>query len=365
MLSPQEFLVYRQLTNPNPEAQTLAEIESYRGRGAKGPIKVDITAANLADGIGMPLSLFEQVHTGIKEKVAHHMTLQPHEQAHHSAVLALEKLFEVHIPRTAEPVVVRRIFTLKARADYKKIINGWTDPSTHIHLSYDQIVGMLHSVGAKAPTLDANQVSLTCYGILWESNNQVCRNCDLNRKCFEETSNVGFTGVSVSPKLLPATAKVRTAHKTDEGIKKIEPTPTTPVTSSLVEEELVNYMKSNFQGFSCFKNTYYTHKGTTNLGSGVSYLFWLGRILEGRRIPGNQQGGHIRLAFIGPRGGPPSPSIKAKMEKIAGSWYLPLDAKYRTLVELTEQHANERPPVYVSPRKKPQKDLCLKPASSI
>ncbi len=310
---------------------------------------MDVTSANLADGLGMPRELFDTIHEGIKQKVAHHMTLQGHEEAHHLGVLALEKIFEVHVPRTAAPVVVRRIFTVKARADYRKIINGWTDPDTKVTLTFDQISDMLKNVGARPPLLDANQVSLTCYGILWEANNPVCRNCDLNPACKAEAAAVGLLDVALSPKLLPAPAKVRTAHKTDEGVKEpVKAEKPIIAAVSLVEEELVNYMRDNFQVFNCYKNEYYTHRGTTSLGSGVSYLFWMGRIADGKRVTTGAQIGHLRLSFVDP-----CPEIKGKLEKISGSYYLPLGVEYPVLVQLTKKHADQKPSSFIFPRKKP------------
>jgi hypothetical protein len=396
-------LVYHQLTNPNPQACTLAEIDSFRGRKSKGPIKVDITEDNLADGLGMPRELFHQVRSGIKEKIAHHMTLQPHEQAHHTAVMALERLFEVHVPRLIEPIVVRRIFTMKARADYKKIINGWTDPGTGVHLSFEQISDLLRTVGAKPPVMDANQTTLACFGILWEANNNACRNCDLFASCNAEAATLGLAipmtsttasvldkgGFNLSPKLLPAVAKVRTAHKTDESARPQLSTKTDkPVTSSLAEEEMVNYLEKNFWGFNCFIYKYYTHRGDTSMNKGTSYLFWLGRLLDGKRTKRTEDGGQLRLAFIPPNKPevkepqegeslpPPPPyppawwlEMRSKLEKIGGSYYLPLNCEYSTLVELCEKqaqcrpsHVESRPPRPKKPKK--AKSLCPKPPSS-
>lgn len=373
-------MVYHQLTNPNPEACTLAEIESYRGRRAKGPIKVDITADHLADGLGMPRELFHQVRTGLKEKVAYHLTLKPHEQDHHSAVLALERIFEVHVPRTASAIVVRRIFTIKARADYKKIINGWQDPVAGVKLTFDQVSDLLKTVGARPPVMDANQATLTCFGILWECNNNVCRNCDLYVPCNAEAASLGLAsiltsttdsvldkgGFNLSPKLLPATAKVRTAHKTDDSVratpavKASEKPPT-----SVAEEEIVSYLKKNFWSFKCFKDTYYTHRGDTSMRRGTSYLFWVGHLLNGKRHPDGQ----LRVAFIPPvkEKGAPDPvwwvEIKSKLEKVGGSYYLPLNSEYHTFVELAEKQADSRPSNIV-PRKRVAKP-CPKPQSLI
>lgn len=335
LLSALEFLVYRQLTCPNREALTLAAIDAYRGRKPRGPIRVDVTPANLAAGIGMPLAQFEELHTSIKEKVAHHMSLQPHEQAHHSAVVALEKHFDIHVPRSSEPLVVRRMFTIKARADHHKVT--------------PDIAELLKTVGAKPPVVDANRV-LTCYGILWEANNSICRNCDLNAACKAEAANVGLLDVALSAKLFPPSAKVRTATKADptdghvETVTEVTPAPERParaaatpkstaqkkpslVIASAADEEIVSYAEKNFRGFDCHRGRYYTHKENPHTGKGAAYLFSF-KVINGAQ----------RLRFV-----EPSEKLAEKLEKIGLTYYLPLGLDHKMVEKLTERQATEKP----------------------
>ena len=209
ILDPIEFLVYKQMTRPNQDAFTLAWMDAARGDHPKGILNVDITKAHLAAGLSsrfMTLELFLAVLSSVQEKALRYQKSKTNdpivqaESSFHTAVIALERIFEVHVPRTAEPLVVRRLFTLRAREQYQKVT--------------PEIVDLLKIVGARPPEVDRSGV-LNCFGILFQAGNSTCKDCDLYECCQVEAMNIGLTDVALSPKLLPHKTQIRTAKLRD------------------------------------------------------------------------------------------------------------------------------------------------------
>jgi hypothetical protein len=322
LLSPQEFIVYRQLTRPNNVALTLSEMEASRGHRTKRVLSVDITQANLALGLGIPLPYFETIVEQIRVKTRSYMKNNSGEQLYNTAVGALEKIFDVHVPRSAEPLVVRRIFTMKARADYTKVT--------------PQVEDLLKSVGARPPVLDKSEV-LNCYGILWQSNHPICRACDLYEPCRIEAANFGLESIALSPKLLPARAQVRTA--TREGMPYIVPGEVNEVdqvdrpklnpsalASNSEEAQLLSFLEENFYGFYIFGERYYSYASSRGQQVGQIYLF---RVM--------QKAGAMRVCFC-----EPTDKLKVELQSTSSTHYLPAEISFEEAIVLLEKHAQNR-----------------------
>jgi hypothetical protein len=350
LLTPVEFLVYRQLTRPNNVALTLATVEATRGHSKDAPIRVDINVACLAEGIGMSVEEFERVKESLQKKITkYHNKGFDMEQSYHTTVIALERFFDVHVPRTADSLVVKRIFTLKARADYKRIT--------------PEIVEQLKVIGARVPVMDESG-AMNCHGVLWQQFNQTCQSCDLQQSCRAEAANFGLAGeVAISPKLLPAVALVRTAVRMDKSTPVAEAAPAVaqgelpPVEQpgavrqpappsrrrfkrvkedatgidailtqckSSEDEQLIRHLEGSYHGFNAYGNRYYTYQGS-GVHKGSAHLFWVG-----------VRGGGVRVRFV-----KCSESLKTKLEKLGLTYYLPKGISIESATKLLDRHATD------------------------
>lgn len=286
LLSPTEFLVYRQMTNPNSHAVSLALIDSYRGRKIESRVDIKITQDHLAVGLGLDRKTFSEVSEKIKTKV--HSYMHTEESGHaNAAITTLETVFGVQIPRAMPAGVVRRLLTLVARDNHQKVT--------------PEVESMLKSVGAKPPSFSQNG-DMTCFGVLFQKNNRYCSVCGLRQSCEVEAANYDLGQVALSPKLFTEKALVRTVAATDEipvsttvsatvpdsaevpedpqtEAEPVSNAPASPAGSepmSIQDEELKSYLEGNFKPAIYRDELYYQHK--VRDGNKLKSIFWLGRI---------------------------------------------------------------------------------------
>jgi hypothetical protein len=330
ILSQTEFLVYRQMTNPNPHAVSLAMVDSYRGRKINSRIDIKITQDHLAVGLGMDRKMFSEVTEKIRTKIQAYMHTE--ESGHTNAAIAtLETVFGVQIPRAMPAGVVRRLLTLVARDNHQKVT--------------PEVESMLKSVGAKPPSFNQNG-DMTCFGVLFQKNNRHCSVCGLRQSCEVEAANYDLGQVALSPKLFAEKALVRTVAATDElplptvsaavpdSNDMVEPAPAieaiaTPTSTgaepmSVKEEELKSYLEGNFKPAIYRDELYYQHK--VRDGNKLKSIFWLGRI-----------NGRLELRFC-------KASPKLAKHLFAGkrkTHYAPADVSFEQLKKLINQHSDE------------------------
>lgn len=223
-LSAVEFLVYRQLVTPNARSRAVAKAES-------GVMRWD----HLAYGVGMPVELFKSLAASVKIKLM---------EKDSPAISTLEGVFEVQVPRSAEPLLVRRLFTLAARAKAELVT--------------PEVADLLRTIGAEPPEVNA-QDNLTCFGILYAKNHHVCQACQARKACAARAANFGLDTVSLHPQLLPARASVRTAEVRQLPDPEI---PTQARPTSEREEEICAYLEHHYRrmGASAAGRMNYAHR---------------------------------------------------------------------------------------------------------
>lgn len=330
LLNPIEFLVMKQLTNPNPHALALATIDSYYDRRLGEQVNIKITQEHQADGLGIDRTLFKEIVTELKIKVKKYM--QPTADGGHrnAAVTTLETIFNIQIPLAMPAAIVRRLLTLVARDNVQKVTPAVDD--------------LLKLVGAKAPKVDANG-GMACFGVLFQRNHRTCCACGLRQACETEAANYELGPIALSPKLFGTQALVRTqalsselpessevATQTtvaDEETDDVVTVPLAPLTQS--DEVVKNYLDANFAAAEFKGQHYYRHKVRPKSKDGkskITYIFWLG-----------QKGGKMALRFCPPC----NPRIASQLDKRErNNLYAPAAMPAETLIKLIIAHADDR-----------------------
>jgi hypothetical protein len=200
LLTPIEYLVLHQILLPN-HAAWLYQYALSQKVGKR--IQIDKEA--LANGIGIfdmvvqskdgtfhnisATRFYELVETSLKRKIGLYMSGEDagRDTEFSTAVKNLEDVFDLQIPSALEPCVIRRIMTIAARDQFDKVDS---------HVIHD-----LETVGAIVPQRRPDG-TLRCYGVLWRSNSQICKTCQLNLACKTASCNVGLDMITLSPKVL-------------------------------------------------------------------------------------------------------------------------------------------------------------------
>lgn len=204
-----EFLVYQQLVAPNARSRAVAQVEGVAPQWG-----------HLAYGVGMPVEMFKLLSTTVKNKLM---------EKDLPAIATLEEVFEVQVPRSAEALLVRRLFTLAARAKVERVT--------------PEVADLLRTIGAEPPEVNA-QDNLTCFGVLFAKNHHVCQVCQVRKACSVRAANFGLDQVSLHPQLLPARAYVRTAQVVGQQL----PAPLSKnAPRSEREEEIGAYLEHHFR----------------------------------------------------------------------------------------------------------------------
>jgi hypothetical protein len=344
ILNPVEFLVFRQLVEPDDAALTFAMQDAYRGRRGYGELRVRVTSEHMACALGLAQDQFLQVQASVQRKVKDYMSdPKSADVARNAAVTSLEKTFRLHIPRSVEPVVVRRLLTLAARANPE--------------LVDQKVATLLESAGAKVPKFDAGG-NLNCFGVLYQRENRVCASCGLRESCAIEAANYGLGEVTLSPKLLGAKGSARTATFTDSPAEAIEamgaaplappPPRAEPLTETPLEEasashsrvyrkavpqtqredEIEAHLYDQFRPMMFTDDLYFKHR-VEREDRKSRHCFWLGRV-------DNLPGGHFALRFC-----KPSDALKDRLLHHDVSYYLPPDCSIEEAIRLIDQHADE------------------------
>ena len=312
LLTPLEFIVFRQLTEPNSAAMLDAWIEANRGRARKD--QINVSTLNLATGLGMSRSLFDEIVLGVQSKYRKYINTNAEmvESAHHQAVAALERAFDIQIPRATDSKTVARVVTIAARANFDKITPDLAD--------------LVRSVGGRPPDVDTAG-NPACYGVLWQKNHRVCLTCALYTQCQAESTACGLGEVSIGQSVLPGRAGVRTPSMAEKPATAAKPSvdKPTPSTTTMTpdEERLKTHMESGFRGANFDGERYYRDSARSADGK-VKYIFWLGR-----------RNDELRLRFC-----KPSDKVQAKLECVDRHYYLPTNLEWSEAEKLIEQHAS-------------------------
>ena len=340
ILTPIELLVMRQLEHPNDRSALAAILQGHiKTKVGERPRRIDITDACHADGLGMPLDYFLAIKESLKTKVLSIMHESSPDQRV-AAVMALAKLFQIHIPRSTDPVVVKRLLTVAARANYE--------------LVDDNAMAMLELAGAKAPKRE-DDGSLNCYGVLFSASHRACGACALRGACKTESANYGLGTVFISTDALPPSAGIRTARTTSDGevqstagcaavtlapvtavvasvedsvapVKKAKLVSKKPaVPASGKDDAIVSYLDERYRKVDFAGESYYKH-ATAHPDGRVKHIFWVGSV-DGI--------GSCAVRFCGA-----SAAIQKKLVKAGRSFYAPASMQEAEVRDLIDRHAN-------------------------
>jgi hypothetical protein len=214
-----ERLVFEQLLEPNQHATLEALMDVWSGKNAS----TKVTVHHLAAGLGMPVDQFLTIRKQLQAKLKRIMP-QNEDYAWNASVAFLAQTFNVEVPRSIEPVIVRRLFCLASRVYAHRL-----SPEIKHHL------GVI-----KAVVPQETSVGLDCFGIMFEDHDTKCRGCGVKSACAVQTRSVGLDKITPHPSVLGKS--VKTPHvlpeAQEEPAQEESPVATSaPVTLPSVPEE--------------------------------------------------------------------------------------------------------------------------------
>jgi hypothetical protein len=221
------------------------------------------------------------------------------------AIATLEEVFEVHVPRSAEALLVRRLFTLAARAKVERVT--------------PEVADLLRTIGAEPPEVNA-QDNLTCFGVLFAKNHHVCQVCQARKACAVRAANFGLDQVSLHPQLLPARAFVRTAEVVGQLATPVALKIAPPLSER--EEEVVAYVGHHF-------------RRVTTLNGKVTYAHRSPDITRSL-VMTSREGDAFRVRFCSP-----SPALQSQLVRRGAEFFASDEADAATVCALLGRHADE------------------------
>lgn len=314
VFAPAEQVVYRQVIDPNPMAKQLA--------AAAGEALSD---RFLAAGLEIEPNLFSAIAARVKRKISHYMENPEKFGAHHAAVQHLETIFDVQVPRTLEPIVVRRLFTLAARAQFEKVT--------------PDVAKLLETIGAEPPQ-DNGHGNLTCFGVIFSATDKRCAGCAARKACKAKAENYGLGDVSLAPSLLPARASVRipVMEETPGSPTPADSQPEAPLSKSVKapsserEEAVMSHLEANYKRVECFGQVYYKH-ATDRADGKVKHIVWVGRKAKLKDTAGIDPNFCIRPVK-------PREKTLGKLVKAGGSYYIPDTWSVDETIKFIDSHAS-------------------------
>lgn len=314
LLTPDELAVFNQLVQPNDRARLKAQEDAWRGLKPGDPCRIKIQACHLAYGLGRKLDIFNEDARRVEDKLRKYRAMNDEEReeyAHFSmAVSTLAQLFGVQVPRNTENIVIRRMFTIAARHQIKKVFDAGGRPNA-------QIVELLQLVGAKVPKLHGDM--LGCYGVLYSEYDRRCGMCDLRRSCETEAANVGLDKITLSPKLLGARQVRIPVILPGMPGDAVPATPDTQIIDSARDLEIIHYLNENFHRFNSNGEIYYRYRDNLS----TRKLFCIGA-----------QAAPLRLRFCNPVN-----ELKALLVYERKAYYVPDNTAVAKVIELIDRHS--------------------------
>ena len=308
-LTPLEQLVFDQVASPNAAALLLAEIDAERGRSKNNSFKVSIKKYHLADGLGMDIDQFLELEKSVRAKVSNYMSTEKDADASQaeaeasSALSLLCELFDLQIPRSTEPIIVKRALTLAARRHYDKLT--------------DVAVQALKKVGAKIP--ESNGLSLTCFGVLFDKHNKICSICGHRDACKVSAATVGLDEVVPHPAVLGVKqTRIPTLVKNPDAAPSVVPSERT--------DSILSYLTETFSSATINEDTYFRFN-ENDPGDRSPQLFCVVT-----SVPSE----HIQLRFCNP-----SEELKEQLEKRRNGWYLKDTATVNEAIGLIDRHSSD------------------------
>jgi|688.fasta_scaffold116893_3 thermostable 8-oxoguanine DNA glycosylase len=323
ILTPMECLVMNQLSTPNPTAVLCAKSEMWGDMAKYGRnSNLKVNHSHMAYGLGMSVEQFLEIRKQIQTKLRNFMSTSNEDYSWNASVAFLSKVFAVEVPRSTDKVVVRRLFSLAAR----NMINKINEEVRH-HLS---------TVGARLPVDQG--LTLSCFGIMFEDQNQKCMGCGVKSACVVETRSLGLDKITPHPSILGSRTNRVPAVNIDVPLHELSgqtasrALPAIPVDDTVNERsiEITNFLNANFKRAEQARKDNSQEKIISyalKQGS-KSPILWMSK---------NSDDGELSLRFTRP-----SAAIKKKLVQVANGYYLDKNTSVKDSIKLIEQLANEK-----------------------
>ncbi len=290
--------VLDELLSASPEALAIAQQDALRGLKDYDKMKVRISHAHRAEAIGCTLEWFENAVLHIQQVTNRLRNMNPEDQRYDELLMTLSEAFSVQVPRTLTPAIVRRMFTIAARANWQKVT--------------PEIEEALSELGAVAPKFDKD--TMRCHGVLFLNGHKICEACGVKVSCAAQAANIGLGEITLHPKLLGA---------------KLARTPfivansstASPITTTERDQNIIDYLFRNFRRVTHQGELYFQPK---DFADKDKLIFSIGE----SAIP-------LRLRFC-----KPNPLLKRKLVYANKGYYVPDTMSAETVIEMINEHAS-------------------------
>ena len=290
--------VFDVMIAPPMEALVLAELDACRGSQAR--IRVNVTTEHIiraAEGV-IDEAGYQKAVLQVQQVTKRLLAMNPQDTRYDVALAALARIFEVQVPKSTPIMVVRRMFTIAARDNWKKVT--------------PEVEADLNTVGATAPKY--NHDSMNCFGVLFQRSNKICESCGVRVACSNQAANIGLGEITISPKLLGAKTRRTPFILPNPDINAL------PQTSNVRDMTIIDYLWRHFKQV--------THNGETYMqlrefSSKEKLLFCLGDAV----IP-------FKLRFC-----KPGPILRKELVYENKCYYLPDTIEAEAAIVMINEHA--------------------------
>lgn len=292
--------VLDQLENADLDALNLAWLDAYRGKRPGQAVKIKLTNAHRALAGQVPLEVFQKAVLRIQQVYNRLREMSEQDDAFQRAVGQLCEIFQLTVPKSATPMLVRRMFTIASHDNWQKMT--------------PQIEALLNVVGAKGPYF--NQDSMSCFGVIHDPEDNRCQKCGVRVSCATQTANQGLDTVTFTPQVLR------------EQITRIpvvvpqEASDRRPMTSNMRDMVIIDYLYDHFRRVTHQGETYFQPEGYHDK---QKLIFCIGE----RTIP-------FRLRFCNP-----SPDLRKALHFVNKGYYAHNDMDAEEVIELINEHTKQ------------------------
>jgi len=290
--------VFSELINPSLNTLCIATLDAYRGTDKPERIKIRISNAHRAEALNVPLPIFEKAVLLIQQVTLRLRNMNPEDQRYDEVLALLSSTFNVQVPKSLSPMIIRRMFTIAARDNWQRVT--------------PEIEEALGELGAVAPKFDKD--SMRCHGVLYQRGHKICESCGLKVSCAAQAANQALGEIIIHPKLLGAKLR-RTPYILPN------PTQSAPLTTTEREQSIVDYLFRNFKHVTHQGEMYFQPK---DFPDKTKLIFSLGETT----IP-------MKLRFC-----KPNPLLKRRLVYVNKGYYAPDNMPAEEVIDLINQHAS-------------------------
>lgn len=290
--------VFAELISPSLNTLCIATMDAYRGMRNLDRMKIRVTHAHMAEALNTPLPVFEKAVLLIQQVTMRLRNMNPEDQRYDEVVAMLSSTFNVQVPKSLSPMIVRRMFTIAARDNWQRVT--------------PEVEEAMGELGAVVPKFDKD--SMRCHGVLYQRGHKICEACGVKVSCAAQAANMALGEITIHPKLLGAKLR-RTPYILPN------PSETAPLTTTEREQTIVDYLFRNFKHVTHQGETYFQPK---DFPDKTKLIFSLGETT----IPMN-------LRFC-----KPNPLLKRRLVYVNKGYYAPGNMPAEEVIDLINQHAS-------------------------